>query len=147
MGSMVEKHDTFSEEETYQLGVRLARLLGPGRAVSLEGDLGAGKTALVKGIAKGLGVRDTITSPTFTLVNTYEGNVTLHHFDVYRIDDPEELYEIGWEEYFNPNDVCIVEWGDRVPQMLPADVMRIRIIRDETQFNKRTIIVERQEQS
>lgn len=147
MGSMVEKHDTFSEEETYQLGVRLARLLGPGRAVSLEGDLGAGKTALVKGIAKGLGVRDTITSPTFTLVNTYEGDVTLHHFDVYRIDDPEELYEIGWEEYFNPNDVCIVEWGDRVPQMLPADVMRIRIIRDETQFNKRTIIVERQEQS
>lgn len=147
MGSMVEKHDTFSEEETYQLGVRLARLLGPGRAVSLEGDLGAGKTALVKGIAKGLGVRDTITSPTFTLVNTYEGDVNLHHFDVYRIDDPEELYEIGWEEYFNPNDVCIVEWGDRVPQMLPADVMRIRIIRDETQFNKRTIIVERQEQS
>lgn len=142
----MEKYLTGSEEETFNLGVQLARKLGPGTAVSLEGDLGAGKTALVKGIAKGLGVRDTITSPTFTIVNSYEGDVTLHHFDVYRIDDPEELYEIGWEEYFNPNDVCVVEWGDRVSQMLPPGALRIRIIRDEAQPDKRTILVERQDQ-
>lgn len=147
MGSMVEKYLTGSEEETFNLGVQLARLLTPGTAVSLEGDLGAGKTALVKGIAKGLGIRDTVTSPTFTLVNSYEGNTTLHHFDVYRIDDPEELYEIGWEEYFNPNDVCVVEWGDRVAEMLPPGTIRIRIIRDEAQPDKRTILVERQDQA
>lgn len=147
MGSMVEKYFTGSEEETFNLGVQLARLLTPGTAVSLEGDLGAGKTALVKGIAKGLGIRDTVTSPTFTLVNSYEGNTTLHHFDVYRIDDPEELYEIGWEEYFNPNDVCVVEWGDRVAEMLPPGTIRIRIIRDEAQPDKRTILVERQDQA
>lgn len=144
---MVEKYLTGSEEETFNLGVQLARLLTPGTAVSLEGDLGAGKTALVKGIAKGLGIRDTVTSPTFTLVNSYEGNTTLHHFDVYRIDDPEELYEIGWEEYFNPNDVCVVEWGDRVAEMLPPGTIRIRIIRDEAQPDKRTILVERQDQA
>lgn len=143
---MVEKYFTGSEKETFSLGVKLARLLTPGTAVSLEGDLGAGKTALVKGIAKGLGIRDTITSPTFTIVNSYEGNTTLHHFDVYRIDDPEELYEIGWEEYFNPNDVCVVEWGDRVAEMLPQDAIRIRIIRDEAQPDRRTILVERQDQ-
>lgn len=145
MGNIAEKYISFSEEETLSLGIQLARFMGPGTAVSLEGDLGAGKTALVKGIAKGLGIGETITSPTFTIVNTYEGDITLHHFDVYRIDDPEELYYIGWDEYFNPNDVCIVEWGDRVSQMLPGDAMHIRIMRDETQINKRIIILERQD--
>lgn len=147
MGSITERYITFSEEETFNLGVQLAHLMGPGTAVSLEGDLGAGKTALVKGIASGLGIADTVTSPTFTIVNTYEGDITLHHFDVYRIDDPEELYEIGWDEYFNPDDVCVVEWGDRVAQMLPAGTLRILIMRHETELDKRSIIVERQDQS
>lgn len=145
MGSLVERFFTYSEKETFNLGIQLARLIDPGRAVSLEGDLGAGKTALVKGIAEGLGIEDTITSPTFTLVNTYEGDVTLHHFDVYRIDDPEELFYIGWDEYFNPNDICVVEWGDRVLELLPEDTIRINIIRDENQLNKRMITLERQD--
>ena len=147
MGNITEKYISCSEEETHNLGIQLARLMGPGTTVSLEGDLGAGKTALVKGIAKGLGIEDTITSPTFTIVNTYEGDIKLHHFDVYRIDDPEELYYIGWDEYFNTYDDCIVEWGDRVPQMLPADAMHIRIMRDQAQLNKRTIFLERQDRS
>lgn len=146
MGVITEKFITRSEEETYNLGVQLARLMGPGTAISLEGDLGAGKTALVKGLATGLGVSDTVTSPTFTIVNTYEGaGVRLHHFDVYRIDDPDELYNIGWDEYFNPDDVCVVEWGDRVSPMLPRNVIRIRIIRSEDRLDERIIVVERQE--
>jgi len=145
MGNITERYVTCSEEETVSLGARLARFMGPGTAVSLEGDLGAGKTALVKGIAKGLGIMETVTSPSFTIVNTYVGDITLHHFDVYRIDDPDELYHIGWDEYFNPDDVCVVEWGDRVLQMLPDDAMRIRIIRDEEQADKRIIILERQD--
>jgi tRNA threonylcarbamoyladenosine biosynthesis protein TsaE len=145
MGNISEKYVSCSEEETINLGICLASFMGPGTAVSLEGDLGAGKTALVRGIAKGLGIDETITSPTFTIVNTYEGDITLHHFDVYRIDDPEELYYIGWDEYFNPSDVCIVEWGDRVSGMLPDDTMRIRIMRDQAGLNKRIIILERQD--
>jgi conserved hypothetical nucleotide-binding protein len=142
---MTEKFVSCSEEETFNIGIQLANLMEPGTAVSLEGDLGSGKTVLVKGIAKGLGISDIITSPTFTIVNTYEGKVRLHHFDVYRIDDPDELYNIGWEEYFNPSDVCIVEWGDRIPGMLPENAIRIRIMRDRDQLNKRTIILERQD--
>lgn len=144
MGNRQEQYMTFSEKETFDLGVRLAESLKSGGSLSLEGDLGAGKTALAKGIASGLGITDIITSPTFTIVNTYEGEITLNHFDVYRINDPEELYEIGWDEYFSKDTVCIVEWGDRVLRLLPPDVIRIRITRDEEDSQKRRIIVERQ---
>lgn len=138
-----ERHTTYSEQETLKLGERLSNGIRPGDSICLEGDLGAGKTVLVKGIARGLGIADAITSPTFTLVNTYEGDITLHHFDVYRINDPEELFEIGWEEYFGPEAVCIVEWGDRVKELLPPKSIWIKISRDAADPDKREIIVER----
>lgn len=138
-----ERYATLSESETQDLGRRFAQSLKAGDSVSLEGDLGAGKTAFVKGMAVGLGITETVTSPTFTIVNTYEGNLTLHHFDVYRIDDPGELLEIGWDEYFGGDAVCVVEWGDRFPEMLPSGTIRTRILRDEEDPQKRSILIER----
>ena len=88
-------------------------------------------------------ITEPITSPTFTLVNTYEGEITLHHFDVYRINDPEELYAIGWDEYFSDDAITVVEWGDRVLEMLPDNTIRIRINRDDEDFNKRNLNIER----
>ena len=139
-----QSYKTRSEADTYRLGLELSRELKPGDAISLEGDLGTGKTAMTKGIAAGLGITEPITSPTFTLVNTYEGRVILHHFDVYRIDDPDELYAIGWEEYFDQNAITVVEWGDRVPELLPAHTLHILFKRDDMNPNSRTIIFERQ---
>ena len=99
---------------------------------------------MTKGIAAGLGIAGPVTSPTFTLVNTYEGKTVLHHFDVYRVDDPEELYTIGWEEYFDDDAITIVEWGDRFLELLPPDTLRIRIERDDENPDKRAITIERQ---
>jgi tRNA threonylcarbamoyladenosine biosynthesis protein TsaE len=135
---------TRSEEETYDLGKKLSKELKPGDTISLEGDLGTGKTAFTKGIASGLGIEDHITSPTFTLVNTYIGKVVLHHFDVYRIDDPDELLAIGWEEYFSDDAITVVEWGDLVSDILPPNVIRILFQRDDSAPDSRSIIIERQ---
>ncbi|TDT62436.1 tRNA (adenosine(37)-N6)-threonylcarbamoyltransferase complex ATPase subunit type 1 TsaE [Fonticella tunisiensis] len=118
---------TKSPEETYNLGVRLGEQLMPGDIIVLNGDLGAGKTQLTKGIAEGLGVADYITSPTFTIVNEYEGRLPLYHFDVYRIEDIYEMNEIGFEEYLFGNGVCVIEWGDMVRELLPYDVIDIYI--------------------
>lgn len=136
---------TQSEEETYKLGEKLSRDLKPGDTISLEGDLGTGKTALTKGLAAGLGIEEPITSPTFTLVNTYEGRVVLNHFDVYRIDDPEELLAIGWEDYFTGEEINVVEWGDKVREILPPDTLRIRLERDGNDPDSRFISIERKE--
>ncbi len=135
---------TTSEAETFELGRKLSLKLKPGDAISLEGDLGTGKTALVKGIAWGMGITEPITSPTFTLVNTYEGSATLHHFDIYRVDDAEELYTIGWEEYFDRDAITVVEWGDRFPELLPAHTLHIRLSRDGDHPDNRSITFERQ---
>jgi len=139
----VQVFKTTSEEETYELGKRLSQELKPGDTISLEGDLGTGKTALTKGIAAGLGIEVPITSPTFTLVNTYVGRTTLNHFDVYRIDDSEELLAIGWDDYFTGDEINLVEWGDKVGDILPPGTMRIRLERDSTEPNTRYISVER----
>jgi len=139
----VQVFKTLSEEDTYELGKKLSRELKPGDTISLEGDLGTGKTALAKGIAAGLGIDAPITSPTFTLVNTYEGRVTLNHFDVYRIDDPEELLAIGWDDYFTGEEINLVEWGDKVEDILPPDTMRIVLERDSKEPNTRYISIER----
>lgn len=139
----IQTFRTQSEEETYDLGKKLSHELKPGDTISLEGDLGAGKTALTKGIAAGLGIEDCITSPTFTLVNTYEGRITLNHFDVYRIDDSEELLAIGWEDYFTGEEINVVEWGDKVRDILPPGTMRIRLERDGSDPHSRFIIIER----
>lgn len=118
---------TKSPEETFDLGVKLGRVLKRGDIVLLNGDLGAGKTQLTKGIAKGLEVDEYITSPTFTLVNEYRGNIPLYHFDVYRINNIDELYEIGFEEYIFGEGVCVIEWGDAIREILPDNIIDINI--------------------
>lgn len=129
---------TRSPEETYELGVKIGRELKPGDIVVLNGDLGAGKTHLTKGIAEGLGVSDYITSPTFTIVNEYSGRIPMYHFDVYRIEDIYEMYEIGFEEYIYGNGASIIEWGDMIRELLPEEVIDIRISKlhdDERKIN------------
>ncbi|GFR36199.1 tRNA (adenosine(37)-N6)-threonylcarbamoyltransferase complex ATPase subunit type 1 TsaE [Thermobrachium celere] len=118
---------TNSERETFELGYKIGNILKKGDVISLNGDLGAGKTHLTKGIAAGLGVEDYITSPTFTIVNEYMGRLPLYHFDVYRIDDIYEMYEIGFEEYLYGDGVCVVEWGDMVEELLPKNKIYIYI--------------------
>lgn len=118
---------TNNENETYNIGIKIGKQLKAGDILSLNGDLGAGKTYLTKGIAKGLGIKDYITSPTFTILNEYKGRIPLYHFDVYRINDVEEMYEIGFEEYLYGNGVCVIEWGNIVEEILPKDIINIKI--------------------
>ncbi|MBI5687787.1 MAG: tRNA (adenosine(37)-N6)-threonylcarbamoyltransferase complex ATPase subunit type 1 TsaE [Verrucomicrobia bacterium] len=122
-------HVTHSVEETVALGERLANGWPPGTVVALSGDLGAGKTALTKGIARGLGVTDTITSPTFTLVNEHAARdgQRLYHVDLYRLDRPQQAVEIGIEEELAPDGWTIIEWAEKLGDVLPADAVRIRI--------------------
>jgi len=117
-----------NQEETRDFGIELAGSLEPGSVVALIGDLGTGKTTLTKYIAEGMGVRDTVTSPTFTIIREYDGErMSLFHFDVYRIDDPADMYEIGYEEYFFGSGVSVVEWADRIEELLPVYTKRIYI--------------------
>lgn len=118
---------TNSEKETFDVGYKIGKLLKKGDVISLNGDLGAGKTHLTKGIAAGLEVDDYITSPTFNIVNEYQGRLPFYHFDVYRIDDIYEMYEIGFDEYLYGEGVCVVEWGDMVEELLPKDKIYIYI--------------------
>ena len=117
-----------NESETEKFGIELAGKLEPGAVIALEGDLGTGKTTLTKSIARGLGIDDVITSPTFNIVKEYRsGRLPLYHFDVYRIGDVDEMYEIGYEEYFYGDGVCIVEWADLIEDIIPDDAIRIQI--------------------
>lgn len=102
-----------SVERTHALGQTLGALTQAGDVVLLEGELGAGKTAFTQGIGQGLGVAATINSPTFTILKEYEGRLPLYHFDLYRLDEPDELYELGFEDYFRGAGVCVVEWAER----------------------------------
>lgn len=117
-----------NESETEKFGIELAGKLEPGAVIALEGDLGTGKTTLTKSIARGLGIDDVITSPTFNIVKEYRsGRLPLFHFDVYRIGYVDEMYEIGYEEYFYGDGVCIVEWADLIEDLIPDDAIRIQI--------------------
>ncbi len=119
-----------SEKETEKLGEAMGRAAVPGTVIALIGDLGTGKTTLTKSIARGLGVTETVTSPTFNIIREYRsGRIPLFHFDVYRIADPEEMYELGYEEYFYGDGVCVVEWADLIEELLPEDAVIIRIDR------------------
>ena len=120
---------TNSAEETRILGERLAEELRAGDVILLEGPLGAGKSELARGVAKGLGVTETVTSPSFTILNAYDsGRLPLYHFDWYRLQDPEELYELGLEEYLGGDGVALVEWPGQVPEALPRDFLMIEIL-------------------
>ena len=119
-----------SEQETENLGEKIGRSAKPGMVVALIGDLGTGKTTLTKSIARGLGVTETVTSPTFNIIREYKsGRIPLYHFDVYRIADPEEMYELGYEEYFYGDGICVVEWADIIEELLPEDAVIIHIDR------------------
>ena len=132
-------------EETEALGEALARTLRPGSVVAFTGDLGAGKTAFVRGLARGLGIGDRVTSPTFTIVNEYEGRLPLFHFDMYRLGDEDELFDIGWEDYLNRGGVCAVEWSERIAGALPPETVTVTISRCPEHEDWRKIIIEEAE--
>lgn len=136
--------ESFSEESTYEIGKKLAMNAKPGDIFALSGDLGVGKTVFAKGFAKGLGICENISSPTFTFVLVYEsGRLPLYHFDMYRIADPEELEEIGYEDYFFGEGVCLVEWPGRVDELLPEHTINVSIEKDLSKdFMYRRIVVE-----
>ena len=118
--------------ETEALGERLAAHLHPGDVIAYTGDLGAGKTAFTRGLARGLGVTDRVTSPTFTIVNEYEGGrLPLFHFDLYRMDSPEELFDIGWEDYLARGGVCAVEWSEHAQDAFEEEPIWVDIRQGE----------------
>lgn len=124
-------YETFSPEETYRLGRQLGASAKPGDLYTLCGDLGVGKTTLTQGIAAGLGISEPVNSPTFTIVQLYEGGrMPFYHFDVYRIGDVEEMEEIGYEDYFYGDGLTLVEWGDRIAELLPDNCRAIAIEKD-----------------
>jgi len=124
---------TDSVAGTEKLGERLGRVLWAGAVVAYTGDLGAGKTAFTRGLAKGLGVAGQVTSPTFTIVNEYEGGrLPLFHFDMYRLGSSDELFDIGWEDYLARGGVCAVEWSENVDDALETGCIRVDIRRGET---------------
>lgn len=116
-----------NEEETKEIGYKLGKLLKKGDMVCLSGDLGAGKTTFTKSIAKGLDVGEDVTSPTFTIINEYDGRLQVYHFDVYRIMSIDEMYDIGYEEYFYGDGVCIVEWASEIIELIPKEHLWIEI--------------------
>ena len=131
-----------STTETEALGEALARRLAPGAVVAYRGDLGAGKTAFTRGLARGLGCTGRVTSPTFTVVNEYPGRIPLFHFDLYRLGGADELFDIGWEDYLDRGGVCAVEWSERGADALPPDAVTVSIRRCEEDEDWRRITIE-----
>lgn len=125
-GNMI--FETMSEKETYEVGKKLGQDAKPGQILCLDGDLGVGKTVFTQGFAKGLNIEENVNSPTFTIVQVYdEGRIPLYHFDVYRIGDPEEMYEIGYEEYFFGDGVCLIEWSKLIDELIPKEAVKVII--------------------
>lgn len=136
--------ESFSEKDTYELGVRIGKQAKPGDVYTLIGDLGVGKTAFTKGVARGLEIKEAISSPTFTIVQVYEeGRIPFYHFDVYRIGDVEEMEEIGYEDYFYGEGVTFIEWANLIEDILPSFYREILIEKDlEKGFDYRKITIE-----
>ena len=124
-------YESNTPQETFELGKRLGAEAKPGQVYCLDGDLGVGKTVFTQGFAKGLGIREPVTSPTFTIVQEYEeGRLPFYHFDVYRISDPEEMYEVGFDEYLESGGVCFIEWAGLIDEILPEERTEITIEKD-----------------
>lgn len=136
--------ETFCAEETYQIGKKMGEAAKPGDVICLEGDLGVGKTVFTQGFAAGLGITEPVSSPTFTIVQTYdEGKMPFYHFDVYRIGDVEEMDEIGFDEYIFGEGVCLIEWANLIEEILPENYSTVRIEKVlEKGFDYRVITVE-----
>lgn len=122
------------------MGAGLAKRLSPGSVIAFYGDLGAGKTAFVRGLAKGLGLSSRVSSPTFTIVNEYQGQIPLFHFDMYRLSSADELFDIGWEDYLSRGGICAVEWSENVAGAFDEDTIYIRI--EKRGENEREISIE-----
>ncbi|MBP3875460.1 MAG: tRNA (adenosine(37)-N6)-threonylcarbamoyltransferase complex ATPase subunit type 1 TsaE [Lachnospiraceae bacterium] len=130
--SLINKvYETNGPEETMRTGRMLGESAAPGQVYALVGDLGVGKTVFTKGFAEGLGIEEPVNSPTFTILQIYEeGRLPLYHFDVYRIEEPEEMEEIGLDEYIDGDGVCLIEWAGRIEELLPEDVIVVYIEKD-----------------
>ena len=136
----LERYVTYSEEETRNLGVELAKRLSPGAVVALSGDLGCGKTAFTKGVTSYFGDVEDVTSPTFTLVNEYDGSVVIYHFDVYRLENPS-LEECDWmDDYLFGDGICLIEWADNIKNVLPENTIWVRFAKSPDDENCREII-------
>ena len=142
IGKMVT--ETRSPEQTYELGKKIGQQARPGQVYTLTGDLGVGKTVFTQGVAAGLGITEPVSSPTFTIVQIYEeGRLPFYHFDVYRIGDIEEMEEIGYDDYFFGEGICLIEWAELIEEILPKDRISITIEKNLAQgFDYRRITVE-----
>ena len=128
ISSMEKRIVLKNETDTRTLGAKLAAQMKPDQVYALIGDLGTGKTTLAKAVARGLGVTETLTSPTFTIVQEYEtGRLPLYHFDVYRVNDEDELFEVGLEDYFHKGGVCLIEWADLIEDLLSEGTVTVRL--------------------
>lgn len=138
-----EEIDSYSAQDTFALGERLGKQARPGQVYTLIGDLGVGKTVFTQGFAAGLGITEPVNSPTFTILQSYEGGrLPFYHFDVYRIGDVEEMEEIGYEDCFYGNGVCLVEWADLIEEILPEHYTQIRLEKElERGFDYRRIVL------
>ena len=147
--SMIEKHKIISKspEYTFALGKQIGESVAPGSVLTLVGDLGVGKTVFTQGLAEGLGISDAVNSPTFTIVQIYEeGRIPMYHLDVYRIGDISEMDEIGYEDYFYGDGVCLIEWANLIEELLPERYVEIRIEKNlEKGFDYREITVSQKE--
>ena len=137
-------YDSFTEEMTFEIGKKLGEKADKGEIICLEGDLGVGKTVFTKGFAEGLDIEENIDSPTFTIVQEYtEGRLPLYHFDVYRIGDISEMDEIGYEDYFFGEGVCLIEWASRIEGLIPESAIHVIIEKDLSKgFEYRRVVVE-----
>ena len=131
-----------NEAETEALGARLAAVLTPGTVVAYRGGLGMGKTAFTRGLARGLGYAGRVTSPTFTIVNEYDGPTPLFHFDMYRLPDADALFDIGWEDYLDRGGICAVEWSEQVAEAMPPETVYVTISRRPEDDRARIITIE-----
>jgi tRNA threonylcarbamoyladenosine biosynthesis protein TsaE len=140
----IEIIETFSAEETYLFGERIGRSACPGQVYTLVGDLGVGKTVFTQGVAAGLGIEEPVNSPTFTILQIYEeGRLPFYHFDVYRIGDVEEMDEIGYEDCFYGDGICLIEWANLIEEILPKHYTQITIEKDLSKgFDYRRILIE-----
>ena len=139
---MKKAFTTNSPEETMHLGRKIGKLLKQGDVIALVGNLGAGKTVIANGLCSGLGVKQSyITSPTYTIINQYDGRIPVYHIDLYRLSDSRELYNIGWDEYIYGTGTCIIEWADKAAEMLPEEYLMVNI--EVTGKDKRKITLQK----